>query len=114
MYLQKAKDLADKALANPDCAGLFGSKDGMTATQVLEGTAQGVSWNIDFIYSTSQDAAVATTRPTISLGNLFGPTSFVTKIDEAFNLARWITQCSSSSSNSTRVTNSCRYIERRP
>jgi RHS repeat-associated protein len=85
-YLQPAKDAADKALTdpnNPDCAGLFGTKDGMTAAQVFEGKQQGVSWNIQFSYNPNNEN-VATTRPTISLNNIGGFTSFVTKINDTF------------------------------
>jgi RHS repeat-associated protein len=87
----KALDLAKKAIANPDCAALFGtSTNGLTAADVLGGTAKGVSWNINFTYDTSPKAAIATTRPGFNLLTyLSGNRSFVTTIDTASSIQYW-------------------------
>jgi RHS repeat-associated protein len=82
--LGRAKELAKAGLDKSQCASLFGSKDGMTAAQVLAGTAPGTTWIIQFAYDADPNAAVANTRPTISLDNIFGLHSFITRIDDAW------------------------------
>ena len=83
-FLPSAMQMAENALNNPDCSGLFGtSSKGLTAASVLNGTATGVSWSIDFTYNPAQDSSVATTRPTVSASNIGSFHSIVTKINDA-------------------------------
>jgi RHS repeat-associated protein len=78
--LGDAEDLANDGILKSDCFGLFGSRsDGLTAAQVLAGMESGTA-KIQFVYNPN-DTSVATTRPTISLGNVFGVSSTVTKIN---------------------------------
>jgi hypothetical protein len=75
-------DLATKGLSTPGCAELFGSRsDGMTAAEVLAGTASGVTWTFSYTYNTNAGYYVALTAPTISITNLFGFHSLVTTIN---------------------------------
>jgi hypothetical protein len=87
----KALTLAEKAIQNPDCAALFGtSKNGLTAAEVLDGTAPGVSWDIKFTYDTFPNASVAQTRPGFNLLTyLSGNRPFVTNIDASSSPGFW-------------------------
>ncbi len=89
-YLADAASLAKKAITDPDCFGLFGSRaDGTPAAQVLSGMLTGAAYgNIEFIYNPN-DIFVATTRPAVSPRNLLGVTSTVTKINAREGNGYW-------------------------